>query len=117
MAVKMFCQACNVQMIPKKKTKGSFFIEILLWLLIFPIGIIYTLWRLCSKVKVCPSCGQENCFIPINTPAGRKLMNQIKSTPEKNIDIASHLQKLGDLKEKGLITEEEFIKEKTKYLG
>jgi hypothetical protein len=37
--------------------KGSFAMELLLWILFFPIGIVYSIWRLTGRTKRCPRCG------------------------------------------------------------
>lgn len=39
--------------------KGSFATEVLLWLLLFPIGVLYSVWRLTTRDKNprCPKCG------------------------------------------------------------
>lgn len=114
MARQMVCQSCGVVTVPKKETKGSIFIEIVLWLIFFPVGIIYSIWRLCSKVKVCRACGNENCFVPQNSPVGKQFLANQKST---NIDLASQIEKLAELKDRGHISEEEFNKKKTELLS
>lgn len=43
----------------RKVTPGSGWIELLLWLLFFPVGIIYSVWRLTARYKNgCPACGE-----------------------------------------------------------
>jgi RNA polymerase subunit RPABC4/transcription elongation factor Spt4 len=65
-----YCANCGTIGTPKTRTKGSFLIEVVLWLcMIFP-GIIYSLWRLTSRDKVCPNCGATN-MIPVDSPAAR----------------------------------------------
>ena len=60
----MICISCQKDVIAKKITKGSFAVEILLYVLfiwnLFFIPIIYTMWRLMSKYHGCP-----NCEVPI----------------------------------------------------
>jgi hypothetical protein len=53
MASEKFCPNCGTIGKPKKKTKGSFAIEVLLWLCFLIPGLIYSLWRMTSKVPVC----------------------------------------------------------------
>lgn len=50
----------------KGKTPGSFLIEVFLWFLFFPIGLIYTIYRYKKKNKVCPDCGSKET-IPSNS--------------------------------------------------
>jgi len=57
----MICNYCKKEIItPKKITRGSFGIEILLYVFFiwnfFFIPIIYTMWRLMSKYHGCPNC-------------------------------------------------------------
>jgi len=71
------CANCGYIGRPKKYTRGSFVIEVFLWLLFLLPGIIYSIWRLTTKVKVCPKCKAPN-MIPENTPKGRELMARFK---------------------------------------
>ena len=66
------CRNCGAIGDPVKKTNGSFMIEIVLWVCFIVPGLIYTLWRLTSKIDVCRSCGGDQ-LIPVETPEGRKL--------------------------------------------
>lgn len=69
---KMICANCGSIGKPKKVTKGSLFIEIILWLCFFIPGLIYSIWRMTSKYTACPSCGAKN-MVPLNSPVGQKL--------------------------------------------
>lgn len=69
------CAACGVQGRPKKHTRGSIWIEIVLWLCFIIPGLIYSIWRLTTKQTVCRSCGTAG-MIPINTPRGKQLAAQ-----------------------------------------
>jgi hypothetical protein len=51
------CPVCNYRGKAKNKTKGSFIMEVVLWCLFIVPGFIYSVWRLTSKVDVCPRCG------------------------------------------------------------
>jgi len=71
------CTACHYLGWPsKKKTKGSIFIEIAAWLLFFPIGIAYSIWRSTAKKKICPFCNSKS-MISIYTFRGHILRNYI----------------------------------------
>lgn len=72
MATEMICSRCGARGQPKNRVKGSFLIEVVLWLCFLVPGLIYSIWRLTSKAKVCPTCGAE-AMIPLNSPMGQKL--------------------------------------------
>jgi len=71
------CTNCGYEGKAKFKTKGSFLIEIVLWLLFIIPGLIYSLWRIsASKMMVCPGCDNINTMIPADSP---KAVNSIKN--------------------------------------
>jgi Sel1 repeat len=72
----MICQNCGTRGEPKTITKGSIWIEIILWLCLIVPGLIYSIWRLTTRQKGCPSCGQVS-MIPVNTPIGRTLVEKL----------------------------------------
>lgn len=80
------CTHCNTRGEPKKIARGSFGLELGLWLtglvlLIFVVGafilvaaLIYSLWRsLSPRTPICPSCGAQD-MIRITTPRGQQLV-------------------------------------------
>lgn len=69
---RFICLACGSVDYPRKITRGSFFIEILLYLLLIAPGVIYTLWRLTTKYKGCRTCGSAS-IIPVSSPKGIEL--------------------------------------------
>lgn len=70
MAKTLICSACGTVGKSKTETRGSFFIEIVLWLCFLIPGLIYTIWRLTTKRQVCRACnGQE--MLPLDTPGGK----------------------------------------------
>ena len=70
MATNLYCSNCGTVGTPKARTKGSFIIEVFLWLCFILPGVIYSLWRLTSREKVCPACGSPN-MIPLDSPKAR----------------------------------------------
>jgi len=71
------CTACHYLGWPlKKKTKGSFFIEIVGCFLFLPIKIAYSIWRSSAKNKICPVCNSKS-MISIFTFRGHILKNYI----------------------------------------
>lgn len=73
----MYCPNCGTVAKPKKVTKGSFLIEVFLWLLFIIPGVIYSLWRLTTKAEVCPKCGAPN-MIPSDSPKALQAFNAAK---------------------------------------
>jgi hypothetical protein len=74
MASDYVCTNCGYRGFPKKVVKGSFIIEVILWLAFFIPGLIYSIWRLTSKYNACPKCLQPT-MIPTDTPIGQKLIS------------------------------------------
>ena len=50
------CPNCGYEGKPKLFTKGSFVLEVILWLMMLIPGLIYSLWRVSTKYKGCPKC-------------------------------------------------------------
>lgn len=66
------CTSCRTVGVPVTRVKGSFFIELILWLAFIIPGLIYSIWRLSSKALVCATCGQPT-IIPLQSPEGQRL--------------------------------------------
>lgn len=69
----LVCTTCGHYGAPKKHTKGSTLIEIVLWLFFIIPGIIYGIWRVSTRSKVCAKCG-SNALVPADSPVGRRLL-------------------------------------------
>ena len=67
------CETCGSVGHAVTRTEGSFAIELVLWLLFCFPGIIYSVWRLASRKKVCGQCGGK--MISVGTPRGQQLWN------------------------------------------
>ena len=80
MATQFYCQHCGTVGKPKTATKGSFIIEVFLWLLFIIPGLLYSLWRLTTKTKACPACRAPN-MIPADSPKARELLAAAKPKP------------------------------------
>src|SRR5664279_3851097 len=74
------CPACGVRGEPATRTRGSIWIEIILWLCLIVPGLIYSIWRLTTRQKVCPSCGNAG-MIPVVSPRGQQLVQQFVVKP------------------------------------
>lgn len=81
----LVCSRCGTVGEPKTVTKGTFLVEILLWLLFCLPGVIYTAWRLTTRGKACSSCGSEN-LVPVDSPVGKKL--RLESAPSQQMAAA-----------------------------
>lgn len=73
----MICPNCGTRGTPKSITRGSFGIELLLWLCFLIPGLIYSLWRMSSTQPSCPSCGHIG-MIPVNSPNGLLLVKKLQ---------------------------------------
>lgn len=67
-----YCPSCGTLGSPKTYTKGHFLMEVILWCCLLVPGVLYSLWRLSSKYKGCPSC-QHPGMIPADSPQAKKL--------------------------------------------
>lgn len=77
----MVCTVCGNYGKTTTRTRGSLLIEIVLWLCFIVPGIIYSLWRLTTRRRVCSACGSEN-VVPPDTPIGKKLLAEHGQTPQ-----------------------------------
>jgi len=59
------CKLCKHKGVTKKKIKGSFLVEVILWLFFIIPGLIYSIWRLTTKDNVCSNCGHSSHLVPI----------------------------------------------------
>jgi rubredoxin len=50
------CPNCQYEGKGKYITKGSFMLELILWLCFVIPGLIYSVWRLSNKKWICPQC-------------------------------------------------------------
>jgi hypothetical protein len=76
MPIQKVCTLCGAIGRPVRKAKGSFIVEVVLWLLFLFPGLIYSLWRLTSKYDACPSCGQPSTMIPVDSPNAQRLLQK-----------------------------------------
>jgi len=64
---KLYCIQCGVVDFPRQRMRGSFGIELILWVCLVLPGVIYSLWRWGSVHPVCVACGSPG-LIPVNSP-------------------------------------------------
>jgi uncharacterized membrane protein YqaE (UPF0057 family) len=72
----LICPVCGSVGNTQSFTPGSFLIEVVLWLCFLIPGLIYSLWRLSARKKVCAGCGSAQ-LIPLNSPMGRKIQAEL----------------------------------------
>jgi len=69
----MYCPNCGCSAKPATITRGSFGIELLLWLFFLIPGLMYSIWRLSSRYKGCPMCKQPG-MIPLDSPRAKAML-------------------------------------------
>jgi hypothetical protein len=74
-STKMYCSNCGAVAIPKRITKGSFLIEVVLWLAFLVPGLVYSLWRVTTRYNACPSCRAPN-VIPLDSPRAKQALSE-----------------------------------------
>lgn len=84
------CAQCRSVGYPKKSTPGSFGLEVFLWLLLFVPGLIYSIWRISSRKRVCQYCGYPNP-IPISSPMGQHLLAENQKLAQANAGLTTNL--------------------------
>lgn len=68
---KRFCTTCGSIGEPKSHTPGKLWVEVVLWLCLLVPGLLYSLWRLNGRRKVCAHCGAQT-LVPVDSPVARK---------------------------------------------
>ena len=76
----LVCTTCGHHGPAKKHVRGSFLIELILWLCLIIPGLIYSVWRLTGQQTVCTSCGAST-LVPETSPVGRRLLQDHQATP------------------------------------
>ena len=69
------CTNCGYIGRPVWITKGSFGLEVLLWLVFLVPGLLYSVWRVSSRYAGCPKCKASN-MIPGDSPVARKFLSR-----------------------------------------
>lgn len=67
---KFLCTTCGTLTNGRTITKGSFAIEVILWLAMILPGILYSIWRLTSRVQGCHKCSSA-AIIPVSSPVAQ----------------------------------------------
>lgn len=72
----IICTACGALGDMRIHTRGSLWIEIVLWLTFIVPGLVYSIWRMTTRDRVCGSCGSAQ-LITIGSPVGKKLFAEM----------------------------------------
>lgn len=67
------CADCGTESDGHSTVRGSILWEIILWLMFFLPGFIYSIWRLTTRRRRCPSCGSER-IIASASPRGQQII-------------------------------------------
>jgi hypothetical protein len=88
--MEIICLQCgSVSKRAVRTIQGSFLLECFLWLLFILPGVIYSVWRLTTKAKVCPACSSRE-IVPLASPLGQKLQRELAtvgSVPPSAIEL------------------------------
>jgi hypothetical protein len=76
MAEKFICKACGYVGKQKTETPGQFWVELVLWIMLIVPGLIYSVWRISARRKVCPKCKARD-MIPVDTPVGQEMVKKL----------------------------------------
>ena len=72
-----YCPNCGALGGSRMRQRGSFLTEVGLWLFFVIPGIVYSLWRLSTKERVCAICGHPG-VIPSDSPRARQELGAAK---------------------------------------
>lgn len=111
---KLKCLRCGAEDNTEIRMKGSGYMTFFLfWFWLIP-GLIYSAWRGSTRHPVCRVCGGD-AFVKLKE--GEKWEKETADTASKHQPTGIHeLEKLAELRDKGIITNEEFINRKKKIL-
>jgi len=72
----LFCTACGHEGPTRTRTRGSLWIEAVLWLCLIVPGLIYSIWRMSSRHPICAVCGAST-LVPPGTPVAMKMRRDL----------------------------------------
>lgn len=74
------CTRCHTVDSPIRKNRGSFLLEVVLWLCFLLPGLIYSVWRFTTKHDACRHCGSYE-VVSTSSTRGISILNSVKSHP------------------------------------
>lgn len=69
----LVCTSCGHSGPARIRTRGSIWIEVVLWLCLIVPGLVYSIWRLTTRGNACAMCGAAT-LVPAQSPVGRKIL-------------------------------------------
>lgn len=72
---KVICENCGTVGYPKQGIRGSFILEVFLWIIFLIPGILYSIYRRIGVGKVCKRCKSSD-LVPVDSPRGKKLLEK-----------------------------------------
>lgn len=84
------CRNCGTRGYPDVHTKGSIFIEIILWIFLLVPGLVYSIWRLTTRDTVCPEC-RRNTMISVRTPIGATMSRRYENNTFDGKRVDHHI--------------------------
>ena len=93
----MICTTCGYVGSPVTLTKGSIWVELVLWLMMLFPGLLYSLWRLTNRTSVCPAC-KNPTMIPLATPKAQELVDKaggLGKLMEKSSSVPKEKKSMG----------------------
>ena len=76
-----FCLNCHQVGQTKQFIKGSFFLEVFLWLCFIVPGVAYSLWRLSDIKYVCRVCESDQ-IVPLDSERAQAILKSISTRKE-----------------------------------
>jgi len=74
----VYCANCGTVGEAKTITKGSFLMELLLWIAFLVPGLIYSIWRISSRYRGCGACGSAS-VMPVDSPKAREALGRAQA--------------------------------------
>ena len=71
-----YCPHCGTVDVPVRESRGSFGLEVVLWLCFLVPGIIYSVWRMNSDYDACRKCGQGG-LLPLDSPRAQAELRRL----------------------------------------
>ncbi len=71
----MICAHCGYIGKTERFSKGSYLLEIILWMMLFVPGTLYTTWRFFNEYHACPIC-RNMTMTPLDSTLGKKIANE-----------------------------------------
>lgn len=72
----LFCKSCGHAGETRTVTRGSIWIELVLWLCFLVPGLIYSIWRLTTSRQACTQCGSFD-LVPNGSPVALATKKQL----------------------------------------